>query len=116
MRFIERKTHVMNKIHCSQEVIVNFKTSFVRRRNQNLTAFNKGNTQSPSFKEECWNNRLPDILPELFRDFTETSNLNTWQIRNKPHFLMLEMSDNPPMMEFEKSIDPNIFLALSSLN
>ncbi len=104
----------MNNSHCTQEVIVNFKTGFVTRRNQPFN--DSDNLPSSSFKEACWDNRLPEMLPELFKDFEELADLYTWQIRNKPHFLILEMSNNPSMIDFEKSIDPNIFLALSCLN
>ncbi len=106
----------MNKRYSSQEVVVNFNTRFIKSKNYLLQGINFKKNNIASFKEACWNNLLPDILPELFQDFDEISCLNTWQIRNNPHLLLLEMSERPSAMDFSKSIDPNIFLALSNLN
>ena len=102
--------------YCMQEVIINSNTSFFKQKNYLYAAALPENTIVESFKQDCWNNQLPAILPELFQDFVNISKLNTWFIRNKADSFLLEMSEKPASLDFEKSIDANNFLALYNLN
>ena len=102
--------------HSTQEVIINSNTSFFKEKNYLYATASLENVIRESFKEDCWKNQLPGILPELFKDFINVSILNTWFIRTKGNSFLLEMAEKPSMLDFEKSIDPNNFLALCNLN
>ena len=99
-----------------QEVIICSNTTFFKQKNYLYAAASLENRIRESFKDDCWKNQLPEILPELFKDFVNVSTLNTWFIRTKGNSFLLEMSERPSSMDFEKSIDANNFLALYNLN
>jgi hypothetical protein len=87
-----------------------------KEKNYLYTTASLENVIKESFKEDCWKNQLPGMLPEIFKSFINVSKLNTWFIRTKGDSFLLEMAEKPSLLYFEKSIDPNNFLELYNFN
>ena len=66
--------------------------------------------------EACWSGLLHEMIPDLIQRAESGKSLYIWEIRHAAASLQIRLSDVPPMIESEFSIDPQYFLAELSRN
>jgi len=60
--------------------------------------------------EACWLGLLHETMPEMIQKEISGKSLYIWQIHQRATSLQIMLSDVPPVIETEFSIDPHQFL------
>ncbi len=75
-----------------------------------------GKSAREQLKEECWNGRLADILPEIFAGQEIKENIFLWNIYDGDSFIALEMAEQQIFPEATYSLSPALFLPVTNCN
>ncbi len=100
------------------EILLITGTSFSSREfyENSDSAVYKHLTEKQKLEIACWNGLLPEMFPEIFRQYSMNTKLYLWEIREGTSFLELELGET--YLEFERqfSIDPYSFLPMQILS
>ena len=100
-----------------QEILLITGTNFSEREwaEKNIEDKNKLSS-AEKLEDACWNGLLDEMLPELVEKSADGKKLFLWHIRHGRSFLEIELSESPPVIEREFSIDPYFFVPAILLN
>jgi hypothetical protein len=93
-----------------QEILLITGTTFSSHQLSELDDDHNANSEKEKLEEACWNGLLSEILPEVFRQPCNTKKLYLWDVKEAQHFIELELSEYPELIDNYFSIDPYSFL------
>ncbi len=100
-----------------QEILLITGTKFSEREWAEKIVEDKNKlTGADKLEDACWNGLLDEMLPELVEKTADGKKLFLWHIRHGRSFLEIELSESPPIIEREFSIDPYFFVPAINLS
>ncbi|MBS1934138.1 MAG: hypothetical protein JST96_09060 [Bacteroidetes bacterium] len=106
----------METKYAQQEILLITGTSFSSRQLCETNDNRGPKSDIEKLEDACWNGLLPEILPEIFRQPCNEKKLYLWDIKEAQHFIELELSEYPELVEKYFSIDPYTFLQVQYSN
>jgi hypothetical protein len=108
----------MKATSTQQEILLITGTSFSNRQIQDKADNDKSRNLSDKerLEEACWNGLLKEMLPEVFKDIDDQTELYLWQIKEASSFIELELAEFPEEKDRYLSLDPYVFLPVQHLS
>ena len=103
----------MKPLIIQQEVLIITSSEFSRRKYHNDASDTEKNpSEKERLKDECWNGKLNDRLPEAFAMADPAAEMYIFQMKEAQQFLLLVMGESPSEIDSFYSIDPYHFLTM----
>ena len=78
---------------------------------------NENMSQAEKLEQACWDGLLREMFPEIIDSGSKLSpKMFIWGIHPGKSYLHIDMTDSPGIIDFERSVDPYLFLPELNLN
>jgi len=111
------KQSAMNSQTVQQEVLLFVQTLFVQKTLMETIGNDKKSYPAEQLEKAFWNGMLNPMLAEFSPlEQQQSSEISIWQIRTSERSLLIDMADDPDIIQSSYSICPFIFLSTTSMN
>ena len=103
----------MKTANVQQELILVTTTTFLKQEWCKIESSDRHHqTRTERLGEACWNGLFSDLLPEIMAHTDSGRPLFLWRIWQGASTIRIELSETPPQLEEQSSIDATFFLRL----